>query len=129
MAKPFSLPEFKVPEFKLPKVDLDTLFNVQKANLAAAQEAQNVLVDAAQAIAKVQYGYFEQAVAEAKSAFANKELPKPEAGLASAKAAAEKSMAVAKEVVDLAVGAQKRVYELATQRTQATVAELKAVAA
>ncbi len=129
MAKPLALPEFKVPEFKFPKVDLDALFGVQKANLAAAQEAQNVLIDAAQAIAKVQFGYFEQAMAEAKSAFASKELPKPEAGLANVKAATEKSVAVAKEVVDLAVSAQKRVYELATQRTQATVAELKAVAA
>jgi hypothetical protein len=129
MAKPFALPEFKVPEFKFPKIDLDALFGVQKANLAAAQEAQSVLIDAAQAIAKVQFGYFEQAMEEAKSAFASKELPKPEAGLANVKAATEKSVAVAKEVVDLAVSAQKRVYELATQRTQATVAELKAVAA
>jgi hypothetical protein len=129
MAKPFALPEFKVPEFKFPKIDLDTLFGVQKANLAAAQEAQSVLIDAAQAIAKVQFGYLEQAMEEAKSAFASKELPKPEAGLANVKAATEKSVAVAKEVVDLAVSAQKRVYELATQRTQATVAELKAVAA
>ena len=96
MAKPLALPEFKVPEFKFPKIDLDALFGVQKANLAAAQEAQSVLVDAAQAIAKVQFGYFEQAVEEAKSAFASKELPKPEAGIASVKAAAEKSVAVAK---------------------------------
>jgi len=129
MAKPFALPEFKVPEFKFPKFDLDALFGVQKANLAAVQEAQSVLVDAAQAIAKVQYGYVEQAVAEAKTAFASKELPKPEAGIASVKAATEKSVAAAKEVVDLAVSAQKRVYELVTQRTQATVAELKSVAA
>ena len=105
MAKPLALPEFKIPEFKFPKVDLDALFGVQKANLAAAQEAQNVLIDAAQAIAKVQFGYFEQAVEEAKSAFASKELPKPEAGIASVKAAAEKSVAVAKEVVDLAASA------------------------
>jgi hypothetical protein len=31
--------------------------------------------------------------------------------------------------VDLAVGAQKRVYEVLTQRSQASVAELKAVTA
>ena len=86
-------------------------------------EVQNVLVGAVQAIAKVQYGYVEQAVAEAKAALATKELPKPEA----VKATGEKTAAVAKEVVDLAVGAQKRVYEVLTQRGQANVAELKAV--
>ena len=61
MAKPLALPEFKVPEFKFPKIDLDALFGVQKANLAAAQEAQSVLVDAAQAIAKVRLERFADA--------------------------------------------------------------------
>ena len=51
----------------------------------------------------MQYGYVEQAVAEAKAAFAAKELPKPETVLANArKAGVEKTVAVAKEVVDLA---------------------------
>ena len=45
------------------------------------------------------------------------------------KAAGEKATAVAKEVTDLAVAAQKRVAELLTQRTEAVVGELKAVAA
>ncbi len=128
MAKP-SVATFPTPGFKLPRFDLDALFATRTANLAAVQEVQNVLAGAAQAIAKVQYGYVEQAVAEAKTAFASKELPKPEAGLANVKAATEKSVAAAKEVVDLAVSAQKRVYELVTQRTQAIVAELKSVAA
>ena len=88
-----------------------------------------MLTGAAQAIAKVQYGYIEQAVVEAKAALATKELPKPEAVLANAKAGVEKTVAVAKEVVDLAVAAQKRAYEVLTQRGQASVEELKAVAA
>ena len=128
MAKP-TVVTFPTPEFKLPKFDLDALFASQTANLAAVHEAQSVLTGAAQAIAKVQYGYVEQAVAEAKAALASKELPKPEAVLANVKAAAEKAVAVTKEVVDLAVGAQKRAYEVLTQRGQASVAELKAVAA
>ena len=128
MAKP-SVATFPTPEFKLPKFDLDALFATQTANLAAVQEVQNVLAGAAQAIAKVQYGYVEQAVTEAKAALATKELPKPEAVLANVKARVEKTVAVAKEVVDLAVGAQKRAYEVLTQRGQAHVAELKAVAA
>ena len=128
MAKAAVLPfptELKLPEFKMPKFDLDALFATQKANLAAVHEAQSVLLGAAEAIAKVQYGYVEGAVAEAKAAVESKELPKAE----TVKAAGEKATAVAKEVVDLAVAAQKRVAELLTQRTQAAVSELKAVAA
>ena len=128
MAKP-DVVTFPTPEFKLPKFDLDALFATQNANLAAVHEAQNVLVGAAQAIAKLQYGYVEQAVADAKAALASKELPKPEAVLANAKSRFEQTSVVAKEVVDVAVGAQKRVYEVLTQRGQASVDELKAVAA
>jgi hypothetical protein len=128
MAKP-SVATFPTPGFKLPAFDLDALFATRTANLAAMQEVQNVLAGAAQAIAKVQYGYVEQAVAEAKAALATQELPKPEAVLGNVKARVEKTVAVAKEVVDLAVGAQKRAYEVLTRRGQANVAELKAVAA
>jgi hypothetical protein len=49
--------------------------------------------------------------------------------LAEVRAAAEKAHAVAKEVVDLTVGAQKRVAELVTRRVQASVTALKAPAA
>ena len=128
MAKP-TVVTFPTPEFKLPKFDLDALFATQTANLAAVHEAQSVLTGAAQAIAKVQYGYVEQLVADAKSALAAKELPKPETVLANAKAGVEKTVAVAKEVVDLAITAQQRAYEVLTQCTQASVDELKAVAA
>jgi hypothetical protein len=128
MAKP-SVATFPTPGFKLPTFDLDALFATRTANLAAMQEVQNVLAGAAQAIAKVQYGYVEQAVTEAKAALATKELPKPEAVLGNVKARVEKTVAVAKEVADLAVGAQKRAYEVLTRRGQANVAELKAVAA
>ena len=128
MAKP-TVVTFPTPEFKLPKFDLDALFATQSANLAAVHEVQNVLADAVQAIAKVQYGYVEQLAADAKAALATKELPKPETVLANAKAGVEKTVAVAKEVVDLAITAQQRAYEVLTQRTQASVDELKAVAA
>jgi hypothetical protein len=80
MTKP-SVVTFPTPEFKLPKFDLDALFATQTANLAAVHEAQSLLTGAAQAIVKVQYGYVEQAVAEAKAALATKELPTPEAVL------------------------------------------------
>jgi flagellar biosynthesis/type III secretory pathway protein FliH len=125
---PSSTTGFKFPEPKLPKLDLDALFAVQKANLAAAHEAQAVLVEAFQAIAKAQQGRVEQAVAEAKAALESKKLSDPQAVLAEVKAAVEKNAAVAKEVVDLAVAAQRRVVELFTQRAQASVEELKAAA-
>jgi len=112
-------------EIKFPKFDLDALFSAQKANLAAAHEAQTVLLDAAEAIAKVQYGYVEGAVAEAKAAVDSKEPPKAE----TVKASGEKFVAVAKEVFDLGLAAQKRVAQLVTDRTKATVAELKSIAA
>ena len=116
---------FKFPELKLPKVDVVALLAAQKANLATVHEAQTVLFGAAEAIAKVQHGYVEGALAGAKAAAQSKELPKAE----TVQATGEKITAVAKEVVELAVAAQKRVAELLTQRTQAAVTELKALAA
>lgn len=112
-------------EIKFPKFDLDALFSAQKANLAAAHEAQTVLLDAAEAIAKVQHGYLEGAVADAKAAVDSKEPPKAE----SVKATGDKFVAVAKEVFDLGLAAQKRVAQLVTDRTKATVAELQPLAA
>ena len=117
------------PELKLPKFDLDALFSVQTANLAAAHQVQSVLVEAAQAVARVQHGYVEQAIADVKAALGTKQLAKPEAVQADVKAAAEKAIAVGKEVVDLTVAAQKRVAELVTQRVQASVSEFKALTA
>ncbi len=98
---------------------------MQKTNLAAVKEAQSVLLGAAEAVAKVQYGYVEQSIAATKAAFASKQLPKAE----TIKAAGEKAVSVAKEVIDLTGAAQKRVLELLTARSQASVDELKAVAA
>jgi hypothetical protein len=113
-------------ELKLHKLDLDALFSMQTANLAAVHQVQSVLVEAAQAVARVQHGYVAQAVADVKAALGTRELVKPEAVRAEVKAAAEKALAVGKEVVDLTVAAQKRGAELVTQRVQASVTEFKA---
>ena len=48
---------FKIPELRLPKLDLAAIFALQHANLAAAHEAQTVLVDAVQAVVKVQHAW------------------------------------------------------------------------
>ena len=124
-----TLPELKMPEFKFPKVDLDALFGLQKANLAVAYEAQTVLVDALQAIVRLQHGYAQELVATLKTAATTKAPAKPETVMADVKAAAEKAVAVAKEGVDLGVAAQQRVVGLMTDRVKANVDELKALAA
>jgi hypothetical protein len=124
-----SHPEFKLPELKFPKVDLDALFGLQKANLAVGYEAQTVLVDALQAIVRLQHGYAQEVAQTLKAAVQTKAPAKPETVLADVKAAAEKAVAVAKEGVDLGVAAQQRVVGLVTDRVKANVDELKALAA
>ncbi len=119
----------KLPELKLPTLDLPGLFAVYNANLAAAYEAQTVMVDAIHAIAKTQYGYAEHVAAQVKGALATQSLPKPEAALSDTKAALEHAVAVTKDVIGLGVAAQRRVTELLAKRTQATFTELKALAA
>ena len=129
---PFPAPSFKFPEPKLPKLDLEALFATQKANLAAVQEAQSVLIDAAQAIAKVQHDYLGQSMAAVRAALSRKELAKPDAVLAEIKVAVERISATTKQVMDfavVAVAAQHRAVELVTRRTRANVSELKALAA
>jgi hypothetical protein len=125
----FDAAAFKFPELKLPKLDLDALFALQNANLAAAHEAQTVLVDAVQAIVKVQHGWAQETAAAIQALVATKEPKQPQAVLADVQAAAGKAAAVAKEGVDLGLAAQRKVVELVTRRVQANVDELKALAA
>ncbi len=117
------------PQFKLPKIDLEAVFALQKANLAVVHEVQLVLVDAAQSIVKAQADYAADLVARARGGFDAKAPRKPEAVLAEVKAAAEKAVAVGKHNVDLGFAAQRRVVDLATQRAQANLDELKKLAA
>lgn len=126
MTKTASAP---LPKFKLPKLDLDTLFGLHKANLAAVHEAQTVLVDAAQAIVRLQHGWTEEVVAGSRAVLSRKAPQQPGEALAGAKAAAEKAGNVAKQAVDVAAAAQRRVADLFAQRAAANVNELKALAA
>ena len=124
-----ALPEFKLPELKLPKIDLDALFGLQKANLAVLQETQSILLEATQAIARLQKGYVEEVVETLKANVSTKTPAKPDAVLADVQAATQKAVAVAKQGVDLGVAAQQRVVQLVSQRVKANVDELKAIAA
>lgn len=127
MAKMASTP-VSLPKLKLPKVDLDALLTVQKANLATMQEAQSLLVEAAQAVTRLQHGWVEETVANAQDAL--KAAPKkPETVLAEIKAGAEKAATVVKQGLELTVTAQRRVVELFARRAQANVDALKVLAA
>ena len=120
-----TMPRF---EPKLPKLDIEALFAAQKANLVAVQEVQRILIEAAQAIAKAQYGWTMDLVASGESALRGQPA-NPEAFVAEFQSTAERTMAVARQSVDLAAAAQQRVAELVAQRAAANFDEMKALAA
>jgi hypothetical protein len=128
MTKP-ATPTLTLTELKFPKLDIDALFAAQKANLAVVQEAQNVLIDATQAIVKAQYDWTLDLVANGENALRGKQPAKPEAFVANIQSTAEKTMAVAKQSVDLATAAQQRVADLVAKRAAANLDELKSLAA
>ena len=114
---------------ELPKFDLEAFFILHKGNLAVVHEAQAVLADAIHEIARVQYGYAEQVIADTRAALSWNGLTEPEAALANAKAAVEQSASVAKEMVGLALDAQKRIRELLFRRVRTNLDEFKIVSA
>jgi hypothetical protein len=128
MTKP-AIPTVPFAELKFPKLDIDALFAAQRANLAVVQEAQTVLIDAVQAIVRVQYDWTMDMVANGENALRGKQPAKPEALVADMQSTAEKTMAAAKQSVDLATAAQQRVAELVAKRAAANLDELKSLAA
>ena len=116
-ALPFPLPGMAEP----PRLDLDRLFGLHRATLRAVQEAQGVLLDAAQAIFRLQYGYWSELAHEAQAVLASP--PAPEVLLAGVKASAEKGAGIAKQSFDLAVGAQQHASELLARQVRANLAE------
>jgi hypothetical protein len=128
MTKPVN-PTLPHTELKFPKLDIDAVFAAQKANLAVVQEAQNVLIEAAQAIVRAQYDWTMDLVASGENALRGKQPAKPEALVADMQSTAEKSMAVARQSIDLATAAQQRVAELVARRAAANLDELKSFAA
>jgi hypothetical protein len=117
------------PEPKLPGHDLEAVLGLHKANLAAAHEAQAVLLDAAQAIAKLQAGHAQALITRARDGLASRAPRQPEAVLGEVKAAAETTFATARQSLDLGVAAQRRVAELATARARANLERLTTRAA
>jgi hypothetical protein len=118
----------KHPAMPLPAFDLDAYFILHKGNLAVIHEAQAMLADAIHSIARAQFGYVEQVVAEGKAVLANQDLVRPAAAIANAQITIERTVAVTKQVLSLATDAQRRVGELISRRARANLAEFKVVA-
>jgi hypothetical protein len=124
-----NFPEMKLPGLKLPMFNMEAMVALQKANVAAAVEAQGILVGAVQAILKMQYGYVQEMVTGTESMLSGAATKKPEAMLADVQTTAGKAMAVAKEGIEVGVAAQRKVADLVVKRVQANMNELKALAA
>ncbi|MCB1969484.1 MAG: phasin family protein [Geminicoccaceae bacterium] len=117
------------PRFVAPKFNADALIALQKSNIETLVQAQTILIDAAQAISKVQYGWVAESLKAFEGAFeGNVTARKPEELMADAKAAAEKVVKVAKEEIDLGMKAQNEVVDLVTKRVAANLEEVKALA-
>jgi hypothetical protein len=119
----------KRPELKLPKLDLKAVFARHQANLAAAQEAQAVLLDAAQAIAKLQADHAQTLITRARDGLATQAPRQPEAVLGEVEATVEKTFATARQSLELGLAAQRRVAELVAARARANLEQFQALAA
>jgi hypothetical protein len=117
-------PLFRRPELGLPGLDPKAVFARHQAKLAAVQEVQAVLLDAAQAIAKLQAGHAQALITRARGALATQAPRKPEAVLAESKAAAETIFTTAQQSLEVGLAAQRRVAELAAARTCANLERL-----
>jgi len=87
------------------------------------------MVEAVQAIARIQFGWAAEVMTSGEGALHAKQPAKPEDLVAGIQTTAEKAMGVAKESVGLATAAQQRVAELVSQRAAANLDELKVLAA
>ena len=105
------------PGIKFPRPDFDALFALQRANVAAVREAQDVVIEAAQAVVRAQYGWVEQTFARANG----KAPVTPEAAVAGLKEAVERAFAVARQGAEIGTGEQKRVVDLFAARAAANV--------
>ena len=99
-----------------PKFDMETFFAMQKANMDTMVKAQNVMLEACQAAAKVQYGFVNEYFEQAQS-------------LMSGKFDADKVVTVAQNQMDLGMKAQAEAMDLLSKRAQKNVDELQKLAA
>ncbi|MEO1091583.1 MAG: hypothetical protein AAFX81_13190 [Pseudomonadota bacterium] len=116
---------------QLPKFDVDALVALQKANVEAMVQAQQILLEAAEVALKAQVA-FAQENATSVQAVMNGKLDverKPEAYLDDFKMATGKGLTVAQTQVDLALKAQSEAFEILTKRIAANVDDVQKLAA
>jgi enamine deaminase RidA (YjgF/YER057c/UK114 family) len=117
--------------FTLPKLDVDAMVALQKANVETLVKAQTVLLDAAQAAVKAQYGFFAEYMNQMQAMMTGKfdVEKKPEAYVADVKAVADKYVTVAQGQMDRGMKAQAEAMDLITKRVQQNVDDLQKMAA
>jgi len=115
----------------LPKLDVDAVFAMQKANMDTLVRAESVLLDAAQAAVKAQYGFVTDCMDQMQGVMSGKldAEKKPQAYVADVKAAADKYVSVTQSQMDLGMKAQAEAMDMITKRVQQNVDELKKLAA
>lgn len=117
------------PKFEMPRFDLGQMLALQKSNLDTLVEAQKIMSDAAQGIARLQAGYVNEMMNQFQASFDQKAPREPEAYLAKAQAYAEKAVAVAREQFSLGSKAQSEVIGLFTKRAVGNLDQAKKTAA
>jgi hypothetical protein len=115
----------------LPKLDVDAVVAMQKANMDTLVKAQTVLLDAAQAAVKAQYGFVAEYVDQMQAMLTGKfdAEKKADAYVADVKAAADKYVTVTQNQVDLGMKAQAEAMDMIAKRVQKNVDELQHLAA
>lgn len=115
---PFA-PRKKAPALRCPLFDLDDWFVAQQANLGAVRVAQSIFTSTAHAMAEAQLTYLEQILLDVKAAVMGERTP--ETLLANIGITTERSAELAKEALQVAARAQRRIDMLVTQQVQASV--------
>jgi len=115
----------------LPKFDADALVAMHKANVDTLVKAQSVLMEAAQAALKTQYGFVVNYVDQLQAVMTGKfDVDKqPQAYVADVKAAAEKYVAATQTQMDAGMKAQATAMELIAKRVQQNVNDVQKLAA
>lgn len=114
----------------LPTFNVEAIVALQKANFETLFNAQQILVDAAQAASAAHVAWVKEIMEVAQSSMTGFDADKkPEAYFAEAKIAAEKAVAVLQTEIDLGLKAQNEVAELLTKRAAKNVDELQKLAA
>jgi len=123
-------PKFEFPTMDLPQVNVDGMIAMQRANLDAFVQAQNVMVSAWQSMAKLQYGWAEEMWKNAQATFTtDQSAKKPDELVSDAKTYAEKAFSVAREQADVGLKAQREVADIVAKRVAANIEEVKSLAA